>query len=105
MAKYSTVQTLKKASPTIRVADGVVKSWEIEVIYSHTDSDGKVWSRSYPHREDVEYMSKVPTNFTKAELIAFMPPNMDVIFDAHYEAHNLPPVDERVADFKLDDLA
>lgn len=105
MAKYETTKTLKKASPTVRTTDNVVKQWDIEVIYAHTNNDGKTWSRAYPHTEDVEYLSKTPSQFTKAELISLMPSNMDVIFDAHYDAHNAPVVEEKVSNFSLDDLA
>jgi len=103
MAKYPTTKTLKKAVPTIRLDDNVVKKWDIEVIYKHTANNGTSWSRAYPHTEDVEYMNKTASEFTKAQLISFMN-NMDVIFDAHYEAHNLPPKDERVNNFNINDL-
>ena len=88
MAKYPATKALKKATPTVRTADDIVKSWEIEVIYTHTRDDASTWTRAYPHTEDVEYLNKKTSGFTKAELIGFMPSNMDVIFDAHYEAHN-----------------
>jgi hypothetical protein len=104
MAKYETTKTLKKAQPTVRTADNVVKQWEIEVIYSHTNADGKTWTRAYPHTEDVEYLNKTTSDFTKAELIGFMPSNMDTIFDAHYDAHNTPPTEERVSNFSINDL-
>lgn len=104
MAKYVTEKMLKKATPKVRTSDNVVLSWDIEVLFTHTKSDGKKWSRSYPHTEDVEYLNKTTNNYTKSELLSFMP-NMDVIFDAHYEAHNLPPVDERLSNFSLNDLA
>ena len=105
MAKYETTKTLKKATPTVRTGDNIVKSWEIEVIYTHTRDDDTTWSRAYPHTEDVEYLSKETSGFTKAELIGFMPSNMDVIFDAHYEAHNTLPTEEKVSNFNLNDLA
>lgn len=104
MAKYSTTQILKKAVPTVRAADGSVTKWDIEVIYEHTRADGTKWSRAYPHNEDVAYLNKAPTAYTKAELIGFMPSNMDVIFDAHYDAHNTPPTETQVSDFNLNDL-
>jgi hypothetical protein len=100
MAKYNATKTLKKATPTVRTDDGVVKSWEIEVIYSYGD-----FSRAYPHDEDVEYLNKTPEQFTKAELVALMPPNMDNVFDSHYDTHNTPPTQERVTDFNLNNLA
>lgn len=105
MAKYSTTKALKKAIPTVRNDDNVVKSWDIEVIYTHTRDDGTTWSRTYPHTEEVEYLNKETSDFTKAELIDFMSSNMDVIFDAHYEAHNTPPTEEKISNFNINDLA
>lgn len=100
MAKYPYTKTLKKAKPTVRLSDNVVKSWDLEVIYK-ADADG--WSRSYDHREDVEYLNKTPTQFTKAELLAFS--NLpDAVWDAHYEAFNMPATEERIGDFNLNDL-
>ena len=104
MAKYATTKILKKASPTVDIATGNVKKWEIEVMYTHERADGTKWSRDYQHDEDVAYVNKAPGDFTKAELIGFMPPNMDVIFDAHYDAHNTTPTEDRVSDFNLNDL-
>ena len=105
MAKYPATKTLKKATPNVRTGDNIVKSWEIEVIYTHTRDDASTWTRDYSHTEDVEYLNKETIDFTKAELIGFMPSNMDVIFDAHYEAHNTPPTEEKVSNFNLNDLA
>ena len=106
MAKYPTTKTLKKASPTVRSSDGIVKAWDIEVVYTHTHKDGTTWSRSYPHTEsDLEYLNKVPTDFTAQELIDMMNSNMDTIFDAHYEAHNLPATEEKVSSFDLNSLS
>lgn len=103
MAKYPTTKALKKAQPTVRIEDNIVKKWDIEVVYKHTRSDNTSWSRTYSHSEDVEYLNKTPTEFTKAELISYMN-NMDVIFDAHYEAHNVPPKEDKVSDFNINDL-
>lgn len=105
MAKYATTKVLKKATPTVRTSDNIVKSWEIEVLYTYTREDGTTWSRSYPHNEDVEYLNKEASEFTKNELINYMPVNMDVIFDAHYDAHNTPPSEERISNFNLNNLA
>lgn len=106
MAKYSATKTLRKAIPTVRTQDGVVKSWEIEVLYSYTNTADETWSRSYPHREEnLEYLNKTPEQFTKAELVALMPDVMDAVFDSHYETFNTPPTTERVAEFNLNNLA
>ena len=105
MAKYPATKILKKAVPTVRTEDNVVKKWDIEVIYKHTNANNVSWSRAYPHMEDVEYMNKTANQFTKAELISFMSSNMDVVFDAHYDAHNTPPTEERVSEFNINNLA
>lgn len=105
MAHYPTTKVLKKASPTVRLSDNVVKSWDIEVLYTHTRQNGTTWSRAYSHTEDVEYLNKEPSDFTKAELISFMPSNMEVIFDAHYEAHNTETTDKKISNFNLNNLA
>jgi hypothetical protein len=104
MATYATTKILKKAQPAVRISDNIVKSWDIEVLYTYTRPDNTTWSRSYPHTEDVEYLNKLPSAFTKSELIGFMPPNMDVIFDAHYDAHNTPPTEQKISDFNLNSL-
>ncbi len=105
MAKYPATKILKRAKPKVRLSDGVVITWFIEVLYTHTRQNGTTWSTTYDHEEDVEYMNKLPTEFTQAELINFMPSNREVIFDAHYEAHNTPPADEVLNEFSINDLA
>lgn len=92
---------LKKATPTVRTSDNVVKKWDIEVIYKDTTSG---WNRAYPHTEDVEYLNLTADQFTKDQLVGFMPSNMDVIFEAHYDAFNTPPKEERISDFNLNNL-
>ena len=99
MPKYTPItKTLKKAEPTVRVADNVVKQWEIEVLYSYAgnDSDLPAWKTSFSETEDVEYLNKTVSQFTKSELVAMMPPNIENhIFEAHYEAHNMAPTETR----------
>jgi len=100
MPKYSPItKTLKKAEPTVRTSDGVVKQWDIEVIYSYAgdDSAGHApWKTTYSENEDVEYLNKTVSQCTKSELIALMPSNLEnSIFEAHYEAHNSAPTEER----------
>ena len=99
MAKYNATKTLKKAQPTINTETGTVKSWDIEVIYSHNG-----FTRAYPHNENVEYLNKTPQQFTKAELIALMPFVMDSVFDSHYDTFTTPPTEERLANFNINDL-
>jgi hypothetical protein len=100
MAKYPYTKTLKKAVPTVRTDSGIVKSWDIEVIYKANDNG---WYRAYPHREDVEHLNKLPAKFTKEELISFskLP---DAVWDAHYESMNLPPTEEKISDFNFNSL-
>ena len=100
MAKYNATKTLKKATPTVRNSDGVVKVWEIEVVYQHNG-----FKRDYSHREEVEYLEKETSEYTKAQLIAMMPAVIDSVFDSHYDTFNTPPTEERVSNFNLSDLA
>jgi hypothetical protein len=93
---------LKKATPTVRTSDQVVKKWDIEVIYKNT-ADG--WTRAYPHNEDVEWMNKTASQFTKEELIALMPTVTDTVFESHHKTMTTPRTEQRVGDFNLNDLA
>lgn len=104
MAKYPNTKILKKARPKTIIATGVVKEWQIEVLFKHIRADGSEWTTSYEHTEDVAYLDKQPSEFTKAELIGFMNSNLDVIFDAHYEAHNTVATDETNDDFDINTL-
>lgn len=109
MAKYGPItKTLKKATPTIRLSDNVVKEWNIEVVYSYAGDVEKnlpAWKTSYSETEDVEYLGKTADQFTKAELIGFMSPMLEnSIFEAHYESQNMPATEERVGDFDINTL-
>lgn len=102
MAHHPHTKVLKHATPTVRTSDGVVKEWEIEVVYT---SDENGWKTTYTHREDVEYLGKTATEYTKSELVAMMPTTYDNhIFSAHWEAHNLPPTEVRQSNFDLGNL-
>ena len=103
MAFTTVTKILKKATPTVRTSDGVVKKWEIEVVYKN---NGDAWTRSYPHtEEDLEYLNKTPEQFTSAQLIALMPSVLDTVFQHHWEAaHPGPAVEEKVANFDLSTL-
>ena len=94
---------IKKATPTVRSADGIVKSWDIDVVFVD-DLDG--WNRTYSFSEsDLEWMKKKPTDFTEADLLKFIPGTYDHIFEAHYDSmHPGEPVEEKVADFDLSTL-
>jgi FMN-dependent NADH-azoreductase len=109
MAKYAPItKTLKKATPTVRSSDGVVKSWDVEVVYSYAGDEEKnlpAWKTTYSENEDVAYMEKTVEQFTKAELIGFMNPMIENhIFEAHYEANNLPATEERLGEFDINSL-
>lgn len=102
MATYEHTKTLKRATPTVDTESGIVKKWDIEVVYTAT-ADG--WKTTYSHEEDVEYLNKLPEEYTKSELVDMMPANLSGhIFHAHYEAHNVPPTTERVGDFNINSL-
>ena len=110
MAKYEPItKTLKKATPTIRTEDNVVKSWDIEVVYAYAGDEAKglpAWKTTYTENEDVEYLGKTATQFTQAELIGFMSPMIENhIFEAHYEAFNLPATEEHVHNFDINSLS
>ena len=112
MAKYSPItKTLKKATPTVKNDTGVVKYWDIEVVYAYAGDEAQslpAWKTTYSENEDVEYMNKTVDQFTKSELISFMNPQLEnVIFEAHYEANNMPAPakEERVGDFDINSLA
>jgi hypothetical protein len=101
MATHPYTIVLKKATPTVRLTDGVVKEWEIEVLCTSTENG---WKKTFNEREEVEYLNKVATDFTKSELIAMVNVN-DHVFDAHWEAHNTAPTTDRVGDFSITNLA
>jgi len=104
MSKYPNTKTLKKAKPKIVSATGVVKQWEIEVLFKHVRPDGSNWTTTYDHTEECEYMNKQVEDFTKAELVSFLNTNLDVIFDAHYAAHNTTATDETIDDFDINSM-
>jgi len=110
MAKYSPItKTLKKAVPTVRTSDNVVKRWDIEVVYSYDgdlENDLPAWKTTYSESEDVEYLGKTVNQFSKSDLIGFMNSNIENhIFEAHYEANNLPPTETADANFNINSLS
>lgn len=109
MAKYGPItKTLKKATPTVRLSDNVVKEWNVEVVYSYAGDVEKnlpAWKTFYTETEDVEYLGKTVDEFTKAELISFMGPVIEnSIFEAHYESQNMPATEKCVGDFDINTL-
>jgi hypothetical protein len=110
MARYSenSDKTLSKAVPTVN-ANGIVKSWELEVVYSYpatgyatTDTHLR---RKYNETEQVEYLNKTPQEFTKSELFSFLNISQyDMVFDSTYESVVLPPTETRDTSFDLNSL-
>lgn len=111
MAQYSanTDKTLSKAVPTLN-ANGIVKSWELEVVYSYPASGYKTKNaplrRKYEETEEVEYLGKTPQEFTKSELFSFLNiAQYDLVFDSTYESVILPPTETKDTAFDLNSLA
>ncbi len=110
MGKYSenADKTLSKAIPTVR-ADGTVKEWELEVVYSYPaegyETDDVPMRRRYNEREDVSYLNKTPEQFTKSELLRLMNLSQyNMVFDSTYEALNFAPIEVKDSNFDLNSL-
>jgi len=105
MAIYPNIKILKKAIPTIRNSDQVVKKWDFEVLLTYTRPDKTSWSKSYSGSADVEYLNLTANKFTAQQIVSYLNPNIDVIFSAQYDAYNTPPTDQKIDDFNLNFLA
>lgn len=105
MAIYPNTKTLKKAIPTIRISDQVVKKWDFEVLLTYVRPDKTSWSRAYPGSENVEYLNLTADKFTAEQIISYLNPNIDIIFSAHYDAYNTPPIDQKIDNFDINSLA
>lgn len=110
MATYTPItKTLTKAVPIKRVEDNFVVRWEIEVDYAYAGDGAELpaWTTTYSHSIEISEPSKVATDYTKAELVASMPPVLEEhVFHAHYEAFNIvqPVTEEEDQEFTLDNL-
>lgn len=104
MAKYPATKILNKATPRIRTSDNIVISWNIEVVFSYDKPDGTKFSRTYHHNEDVEYLNKLINDFTKTELLGYIPTVLDEVFDHHYETFNNPPTEQSITNFNVNNL-
>lgn len=104
MAKYPATKILNKATPRIRTSDNVVISWNIEVVFSYDKSDGTKFTRTYHHIEDVEFLNKLVTDFTKTELLGYIPIVLDEVFDTHCDSFNLPPIEQILINFNVNTL-
>lgn len=94
-------KTLKSARPTVNVASGNVTRWDLEATFKDGD-----FERDYPYTFEVSGESKVPSAFTKAELIAAFPESLNEVF-AHHKlvfSGDYTPETETVGDFDLDSL-
>jgi hypothetical protein len=111
MAKYSENcdKTLSKAVPTVN-ANGIVKSWELEVVYSYpgigySTTDAPL-RRKYSETEEVEYLNKTPEQFTKSELFSFLNiAQYNLVFDSTYESVVNPPTETKDTAFDINSLA
>ena len=82
---------LTLATPTTRIADDVVLSWEVEVRFSYEN-----YAKRYQKTFDVAYQGKIATEFTKAELLSFCDlDHMALVFDSQYVSTVTPSVDRR----------
>ena len=93
-------KTLSKAIPTVR-EDGIVKSWELEVVYSYPgegyDTTDAPLRRRYEEIEDVEYLGKTPQEFTKSELFSFLNiAQYNLVFDSTYESVVFAPTEKKI---------
>lgn len=104
MAKYPATKVLSRAVPTVRSTDGVVKRWDIDVVYSYTDENGITLNNTYIHNEDVEFQNKVVSDFSKSDLVGYMQDKYDAVFDAQFDAMIAPPTEEMVFEFNIDQL-
>jgi hypothetical protein len=105
----NTDKTLSKAIPTLNES-GIVKSWELEVVYSYPAAGYKTKNaplrRKYSETEEVEYLNKTPQDFTKSELFSFLNiTQYDLVFDSTYESVVLPPKETKDTAFDLNSLA
>jgi len=112
MARYSETcdKTLSKAIPTVD-SNGIVKSWELEVVYSYppasdtTNTDTPL-RRTYFETENVEYMNKTTSQFTKSELFRFLNISQyNLVFDSTYESVVNPPTETKDTSFNINSLA
>jgi hypothetical protein len=100
MTQYTATKTLVSAVPRVRTEDNVVLSWDLTVNFEHNG-----WSRDYPHTHDVTSLNKTVNDFTQSELIGYLPPVMDLVFDSHYITFNLPSTEETLADFDVNSIS
>jgi|DEB0MinimDraft_12_1074336.scaffolds.fasta_scaffold47975_2 hypothetical protein len=92
-------KALSKTIPTIK-ANGKVKQWELTVVYTCNNL-----TRDFDTIVDVEYLEKVPTGFTKAELFDMCDiAHLDQIFDSMYESITNLSTEQRDNNFDINTL-
>lgn len=93
-------KALSKAIPTVKT-NGKVKKWDLTVVYS---CNGLI--KDFGREADVEYLDKEPSDFTKAELLAFCNTvHLDMVFDSFYGSMTGTPTEEKLNDFDITTLA
>ena len=93
-------RALSKAIPTIK-ANGKVKQWDLTVVYTCNNL-----TRDFDKTVDVEYLDKVPTGFTKTELLGMCSTaHLDQVFDSMYESITNPSTDQRDGNFDINTLS
>lgn len=93
-------KALSKAIPTVK-DNGKVKEWELTVVYTCNNL-----TRDFNKIVDVEYLNKVPTGFTKAELLGMCSTaHLDQVFDSMYASIVNPPTEQREDNFDINALS
>jgi len=92
-------KALSKAIPTVKT-NGKVKEWELTIVYTCNDL-----TRDFSKQVDVEYLNKVPTDFTKAELLGMCSTaHLDQVFDSMYGSIVNPSTETRENNFDINTL-
>jgi len=105
------VKTLTDAKPTIRKDDNIVTEWNVEVSFEYAGDDADnlpAWSTNYNEIVDVSELEKTVAEFTKQELIGFIPEMYEErIFHDHYESFvlNAKPETQTDSDFSIEQLS
>jgi hypothetical protein len=97
MAKYQIAKFLSEATPTVRTADNLVKSWDLKVTLSYNG-----FAREYGENVNVLWQQKTVDQFTKADLLGLLNiSQLENIFESHYDSMNAPPTETRLSNFDI----
>ena len=88
MATYATTKILKKAQPTVRISDNIVKSWDIEV----SIKDGK--EEILAARVDISPAAWIYLDYENGDLIINHSPKMTGNRWNHIIRETLDNIDE-----------